>query len=397
MANKGTAFAPDLYYIEMPSGQVISMKPDEFENFLNYRENISDIIMQAPKDLLGRLDPQDVDALLSYTQQAQQRDPNKPVLANTPQGQERVGRVRQGEQKQNAQGVLQGNTELARLILREAKRIGADPVDLATVISYETKGTFDPKIVGLKTKWGYHIGLIQMGEPQREQYGYDPEGSLDSQMKAVGDYLIGRGFKPGMNVLDLYSTINSGGPGNYEAKDEAAGGMPGTVREKVETQMKGHREKATKLFELMPEPSAPQGQTPQQGDKPSVIEYNLEGKMRKGNLTPTLESKLQTAVSDVFGQGYKAQVYSGGQESNEPGVGTGTIRHNQGHAGDVYIVGPDGKTIEDTSQLDKLKEYWLNNKFGSVGTYMQGGGIHLDEWGTEDKPLQQGMALTWNY
>jgi hypothetical protein len=140
--------------------------------------------------------------------------------------------------------------DLPFFIKREADRLGIDPVDLATAISYETKGTFDPAVKGPTTKWGRHIGLIQMGEPQRKQYGYDPEGSLDSQMSAVGKYLADRGVKPGMGLLDVYSTINAGAPGLYNRSDEKAGGAPGTVLDKVRDQMAGHREKAMNLFDM---------------------------------------------------------------------------------------------------------------------------------------------------
>jgi hypothetical protein len=143
--------------------------------------------------------------------------------------------------------------DLPFFIKREADRLGIDPIDLATAISYETKGTFNPAEKGPTTKWGRHIGLIQMGEPQRKEYGYDPEGSLDSQMSAVGRYLKDRGVKPGMGLLDVYSTINAGAPGLYNLSDEKAGGAPGTVYEKVRDQMAGHKEKAMNLFGMLPQ------------------------------------------------------------------------------------------------------------------------------------------------
>lgn len=147
-------------------------------------------------------------------------------------------------------GLAQGGQarDLAFFIKREADGLGIDPVDLATSISYETAGTFNPAKKGPKTKWGRHIGLIQMGEPQRKQYGYDPEGSLDSQMAAVGRYLKDNGVKPGMGLLDVYSTINAGAPGLYNRSDTKAGGAPGTVLDKVRDQMTGHKEKAMNLL-----------------------------------------------------------------------------------------------------------------------------------------------------
>jgi hypothetical protein len=140
------------------------------------------------------------------------------------------------------------NDELRLAIINEAKRIGANPQDLATVISYETGGTFDPWKRGPTTKWGQHQGFIQMGEPQRKQYGYTEGKSIPELVKSSADYLVGSGYKPGMGLLDMYSIVNAGGPGRYNASDVAAGGAPGTVADKVATQMGAHKDKAAALL-----------------------------------------------------------------------------------------------------------------------------------------------------
>lgn len=138
--------------------------------------------------------------------------------------------------------------ELRAAIASTAKELGIDPIDLATAFSYETAGTFDPWKKGPKTKWGRHRGLIQWGEPQAAKYGVDENTSITDQVKAAGRYLVDAGVKPGHKLLDIYSAINAGSVGKYDASDEAAGGAPGTVRDKVETQMAGHRAKAEKLM-----------------------------------------------------------------------------------------------------------------------------------------------------
>lgn len=140
---------------------------------------------------------------------------------------------------------------IATGIVETAQALGIDPVDLATTISYETGGTFDPTKSGPTTKWGTHRGLIQFGEPQAKQFGVnwdDPVGSQLGANGAVANYLRSRGVKPGMGLLDLYSTINAGSPGLYNRSDAAAGGAPGTVQDKVATQMAGHRAKAQALL-----------------------------------------------------------------------------------------------------------------------------------------------------
>jgi len=136
-------------------------------------------------------------------------------------------------------------------IIETAKSLGIDPLDLATAISYETAGTFDPAKRGPTTQWGQHRGLIQFGEPQAAKYGVDwanPVGSQLGPNGAVAKYLRDTGVKPGMGLLDVYSAINAGGVGRYNRSDANNGGAPGTVRDKVEKQMAAHRAKAAKLL-----------------------------------------------------------------------------------------------------------------------------------------------------
>lgn len=133
-------------------------------------------------------------------------------------------------------------------IARGARELGIDPEDLVTAISYETGGTFDPDQWGPTTKWGRHRGLIQFGEPQRAQYGVRPGMTIAEQMPAVVAYLRDAGVRPGMGMLDVYSAINAGGVGRYNASDAAAGGAPGTVADKVNRQMGDHRRRAQQLL-----------------------------------------------------------------------------------------------------------------------------------------------------
>jgi hypothetical protein len=150
------------------------------------------------------------------------------------------------------------NDMIKQGILNLARKIGADPVDLASVISYETGGTFDPKKTGPTTKWGQHKGLFQWGEPQANRYGVDWSNPM-SQFEAAAQYFTDAGYKPGMGLLDLYSAVNAGKVGRYNASDEAAGGAPGTVRDKVLNQFPEHIQKAKSLLEMA------MGQGPTQG------------------------------------------------------------------------------------------------------------------------------------
>jgi hypothetical protein len=144
--------------------------------------------------------------------------------------------------------------DLRGLIISTANSLGISPLDLATAISYETAGTFDPMKKGPTTQWGQHEGLIQFGQPQQRQFGVDlsnPQAAVSSQLGpqgAVAKYLKATGVRPGMGMLDIYSAINAGGVGRYGASDANNGGAPGTVMDKVNNQMAGHRANAERLL-----------------------------------------------------------------------------------------------------------------------------------------------------
>lgn len=143
------------------------------------------------------------------------------------------------------------STDIAAGIVSAANELGIDPVDLATVISYETAGTFNPTKKGPTTQWGQHKGLIQFGQPQAIQHGVDWSNPIASQLGpkgAVVDYMKSAGVTPGMGLMDVYSAVNAGAPGRYNATDAKNGGAPGTVADKVNNQMAGHRAKAESLL-----------------------------------------------------------------------------------------------------------------------------------------------------
>ena len=150
--------------------------------------------------------------------------------------------------------------ELRAGILSTAQRLGMDPVDLATIISYETGGTFNPRQKGPRTQWGQHEGLIQFGEPQAREYGVNWDDPINSQLGeggAIERYFKKAGYQPGMGLLDAYSAVNAGRVGLYDRSDANNGGAPGTVRDKVERQMSGHRAKAMALFGPKPAQQPP--------------------------------------------------------------------------------------------------------------------------------------------
>lgn len=138
------------------------------------------------------------------------------------------------------------NPDLAQAIVASASRLGVDPVDIATAISYETGGRNSPSLWGGKNN--NYLGLIQFGPEERAKYGVRPDQSAPEQMQAVEAFLRDRGVKPGMGLPDIYSTINAGSPGLYNRSDANNGGAPGTVMDKVTQQMGPHRANAMRLL-----------------------------------------------------------------------------------------------------------------------------------------------------
>lgn len=139
-------------------------------------------------------------------------------------------------------------------IIETASALQVSPRDLATVISYETGGTFDPRQAGPTTQHGQHRGLIQFGEPQAAQFGADFSSELAALNSQLGEngaivkYLKSSGFQPGMGIEDLYSTINAGAPGLYDRSDANNGGAPGTVLDKINDQFPAHYAKVDRVF-----------------------------------------------------------------------------------------------------------------------------------------------------
>lgn len=120
-----------------------------------------------------------------------------------------------------------------------ARKFRLSPTEVAAVMSYETAGTFSPTIMGGKN--GQYMGLIQFGPSERAKYGIDKNSTPEQWANAISGFLSDRGFKPGMGVKDLYSTINAGAPGRYAASDGN-----GTVESHVDKILREHMPVADK-------------------------------------------------------------------------------------------------------------------------------------------------------
>lgn len=169
-----------------------------------------------------------------------------------------------------------------------------NPLDLGTAISYETGGTFNPAIRG--GAGNRHVGLIQFGIPEQAHYGVTQQTPAAQQVDAAGRFLVDRGFKLGMGLADLYSAINAGHVGLYNRSDAGNGGAPGTVLDKVNDQMGGHKAKAAALLggtsTPTPSPAARGGTKPQAGtDLAQAL---------PGATLPTLAAPIPVSVASAF-------------------------------------------------------------------------------------------------
>lgn len=134
-------------------------------------------------------------------------------------------------------------------LIASAQRLGLSPVEWGGIIHYESGG--DP------SRWGgaknpdgtpRHVGLIQFGPSEQKQFGVTGKESFQEQLPKAEAFLTARGYKPGMGVMNAYSTINAGSPGMFGASDAKNGGMPGTVADKVNGQFAPHYAWANKFL-----------------------------------------------------------------------------------------------------------------------------------------------------
>lgn len=126
-----------------------------------------------------------------------------------------------------------------------AERLNVSVEEIISVLNYESG--LNPRAVG--GAGGNYQGLFQASPDVRARYGIDKNSSATAQIKALGDYLLDRGFKPGGSGLELYATINAGNPRAVNASDTANGGRPGDVTWKYQHDMEDDRAKAKAILE----------------------------------------------------------------------------------------------------------------------------------------------------
>jgi hypothetical protein len=239
----------------------------------------------------------------------------------------------------------------------------------------QRESNFNPNAIGGVGE----IGLAQVRPTTAANPGYgvtpmNPDDLRDPAKNAMfgAQYLAARGKAAGVKdwsdpaqaALGL-TAYNGGGP-NYAAS--VMKNMPGPM--------------TAPAAPAAPEQPNMTGRTlgayrAERENPNNWVSLTNQGAVRNLPITDTLRSSISSSVEQVFGPGFQAKVYSGGQPRPGEGRRVGSTRHDGGNAADVYIYDPDGKRVTGDG-LAPLAKHWLSNSLGGVGLEMRGGGIHLD-------------------
>jgi hypothetical protein len=111
-----------------------------------------------------------------------------------------------------------------------ANEFGLNPTELAAVMSFESG--LDPN----RQNASGHLGLIQFGKAEQAQYGITKGSTPEQWTKAISQFFKDRGLQKGASIEDVYSTILTGSPGNYDRADSNGT----TVRNAVPRIIKDH-------------------------------------------------------------------------------------------------------------------------------------------------------------
>ncbi len=108
-----------------------------------------------------------------------------------------------------------GSNAWGNVAVDVANKFGLNPAELAAIMSFETGGTFSPTV----TNASGHMGLIQFGKAEQAKYGITKSSTPEQWTNAIVGFFEDRGLQPGASIEDVYSTILTGSPGNYDRTD----------------------------------------------------------------------------------------------------------------------------------------------------------------------------------
>ena len=139
---------------------------------------------------------------------------------------------------------------------KAAAELGVDPLDLATIIGFESGGSYSPDKPGGNND--AYLGLIQFSPDNQKTYGVTKGMTFEEQLLGpVVQYFKDRFAKVGMStkgatLLQLYTTVLAGNPAaNVDLQDSNGT----SSRSGVERMQREHREKARARFFSSAEPN----------------------------------------------------------------------------------------------------------------------------------------------
>ena len=133
-------------------------------------------------------------------------------------------------------------------LIKAGQMLGVDPLDLATIIGFESAGSYSPSKMG--GAGGVYRGLIQFSPDNQRKYKITPNMTFEEQLlgpvvQYFKDRFAGVGMTTeGASLLQLYTTVLAGNPkANINARDSF-----GTSSKSGVSKMQPHRAVALKRF-----------------------------------------------------------------------------------------------------------------------------------------------------
>lgn len=119
-----------------------------------------------------------------------------------------AGRIPRGGTIGSAERV-QSDPAGAVALVKAAQRLGLDPIEFASLMSWESGGTLNPNVFG--GDGNAYKGIIQFSPDNQRTYGTSGQQSIAQQIPAVERYLKDRGFQPGKHdIRHAYSAVLAG-------------------------------------------------------------------------------------------------------------------------------------------------------------------------------------------
>jgi hypothetical protein len=224
------------------------------------------------------------------------------------------GMQRQRQRQEQQQSIPQtGSNSRQKAVIAAAQNLGINPVDLASVMSFETGGSLSPsKRGGAGNKY---LGLIQFGPSEQRTYGVHGGQSFEEQMIAVERFLRDRGVRPGMGRADIYSAILAGNVrANRNSRDAFGTSVNAALSRSDQLGIGGaHEQKARRFLGIqaaspgvlapLPVPSLPRGTTSQSALPPPPLAINAaeqkEAKERQQKAAADERARQQKAAADA--------------------------------------------------------------------------------------------------